>query len=121
MRAIGIAVAAAFVLSAAPTAAQQSEIGYPEGSLAFQALAAGDYAKAERQLRKSAVDRNDPALLINLGQLYARTNRPSEAADMFRRAYQAEEIELVLRSGRPMSSREAAARALRALEQRYGR
>lgn len=115
MRHIALATVLALA-SAAPAAAQVAEVGYPRGSLGFEALASADYATAERQLRSSAVRRNDPALLINIGQVYARTGRSAEAAEMFRRALRAREVQLLLASGHSMSSRDAASRALRALE-----
>lgn len=116
MRLLPLAAAVSLVSAlTAPAAAQQAEIGYPRGSLGFEALASADYSKAEQQLRNSAVRRDDPALLINIGQVYARTGRPAEAAEMFRRAIQAREVVLVLASGRTVSSRDAATRALQSL------
>lgn len=109
---LGIAMVSA-VAWAAPSAAQEQEIGYPAGSLAYNAMVNGDYARAEQQLRRSKqVARNDPARLINLGQVLAKTGRTAEAANLFAQAMQGEEIELVLADGRVMSSREAARLAL---------
>lgn len=104
---------------AAPVAAQESEIGYPAGSLAYDAMISGDYSRAEQQLRNdNRVARNDPARLINLGQVLAKTGRSAEAADLFTQAMNGEEIELILADGRSMSSREAARRALMTLQAR---
>jgi len=104
---------------AVPCAAQDREIGYPAGSLAYNAMVDGDYARAEQQLREdNRVDRNDPARLINLGQVLAKTGRASEAAILFAQAMRGEDIELVLADGRVMSSREAARRALETVKNR---
>ena len=103
----------ATALFAAPASAQ--EMDYAPGALGYAALKAGDLSTAERQLRTSPADANDPARLINLGQVFARQGRHAEAADLFRRAKTLEDSELVLADGAVMSSREAARRALRAI------
>ena len=104
-------------LLAVPAAAQPAgEMDYAPGSLGYDALIRGDLAKAEIQLRSDrTVDANDPARLLNLGQVLARTGRIAEAADVFRRAKAMEDGELVLADGSAISSREAARRALRSL------
>lgn len=115
---LGVVMASAMVW-AASSAAQDREIGYPAGSLAYNAMVDGDYARAEQQLRRdNRVDRNDPARLINLGQALAKTGRGAEAAILFAQAMRGEEIELVLADGRVMSSREAARRALMTVKAR---
>lgn len=107
------AAAALIVFGACQAAAQQTEIGYPKDSLAYRAIASGNYAKAERQLSKEVrIARDDPARLINHGRVLAMTGRYAEAAKYFEQAMQADEIELILADGRVMSSREAARRAL---------
>ena len=113
------AVLVSAMIWAAPGAAQQREINYPAGSLAYDAMVNRDYARAEKQLvSESRIDRNDPARLINLGQVLANTGRAAEAARLFEQAMQGEEIELVLADGRVMSSREAARRALMTVRER---
>lgn len=98
---------------AGQAAAQQAEIGYPKGSLAYKAIAAGDYSKAERRLRSEVrVPRDDPARLLNYGYVLAKTGRAAAAASLFEQAIQGDEIELILADGRTISSREAARRAL---------
>ncbi len=106
---------------AAPVAAQQAELGYPRGSLGFEALSADDLRTAELQLKSGAVARYDPARLINIGQVYARTGRTEQAERMFLRAQRAEEVELVLGNGRTVSSGEVAERALQLLRAGYFR
>lgn len=103
-------------VASAPVSAQPVEIGYPERSLGFSAIAANDLGTAEAQLRKEfRIPRDDPARLINYGYVLAKTGRVAEAAKMFEQAAQADEVELVLASGRTMSSRDAALLALRAV------
>ncbi len=104
-------------ISAAPAAATEpSEIEYPKGSLGFNALVEADYPTAESQLRtKNLLARDDPARLINLGVVLARTGRQDQAARMFQRALEADEVQLILADGEEISSRQAARRAMRAL------
>ncbi len=111
MKISALALAAALVAS--PAAAQ--EIDYAPGALGYAALKAGDLATAERQLRTSNADANDPARLINLGQVLARQGRHAEAADLFRRARALQDSELVLANGDVIGSREAARQALRSM------
>ena len=104
---------AMLIAAVAPATAEEAEIGYPEGSLAFKAIAAQDYAKAEMQLRKEVrIPRDDPGRLINQGHVLAKTGRIADAAKLFEKAIEADEVELILADGRVMSSREAAQRAL---------
>jgi Flp pilus assembly protein TadD len=108
---IMLAVAAGCVASAA--SAQQSETGYPKGALAAEAIAAAEYATAEAQLREEfRVPQDDPGRLINFGHVLLKTGRHAEAAQLFRQASEADNVELILADGRIMGSREAARRAL---------
>lgn len=103
-------------LMAAPAVAQSGgEIDYPAQSLGYEALAgSGDYALAEAQIRADrSVLEDDPARLINLGQVMAHTGRSREAAALFRRAMAEGEVDLILADGRVMNSRDAAELALR--------
>ncbi len=117
MRALSVFVATCIAaVTAAPASAQQAEIGYPKGSLAYKAIAAGDYGRAEARLKAEVrIARDDPARLINQGHVFAKTGRLAEAARQFRKAMEADEIELILADGRVMSSREAARRALQSV------
>lgn len=113
MRPFVLLAAATLTVCAGQASAQTAEVGYPEGSLAYRAIASGDYGKAERQLLKEVrIPKDDPARLINHGQVLAKTGRLAEAARLFERAIESEEVELILADGRIMSSREAARRAL---------
>ncbi|WP_324807365.1 tetratricopeptide repeat protein [Sphingomonas sp. LY29] len=105
----------AVMLAVPPAAAQtpaKGEVNYPQGSLGYDALVSGNLEAAELQLRTSQIDRSDPARLINLGQVYAKTGRYAEAEKMFEAAMAAQDVELVLASGRVIGSRAAADKAL---------
>lgn len=115
-RTLTAAVILAMASAAAPAAANDYEIGYPKNSLAYRALIANDLATAETQLLRDArVSHDDPAKLINLGQVYAQTGRAEEARRMFQAAMMADEADLILADGRTINSRDAARRALLAL------
>lgn len=105
-------------LMAAGQPGQAAELEYRPGTLAFGALVSGDLSLAERQLLASrAENRNDPAWLLNYGQLLARQGRVNEANAVFRRVSEAPDSEIVLANGEVMGTREAsrlAARQLRA-------
>ena len=113
-----ITVSVAGIAQAKP--ASNGEIGYPNGSIGYDALVLGDNEKAIAQiLADSRVSRQDPARLINLGQAYARTGRVFEALAMFNAARDAHEpVDLILADGRVMSSDDAAGKALASLQAR---
>lgn len=115
-RTLTAAAILAVAMTATPSAAKDYEIGYPKNSLAYRAMITNDLATAETQLRRDArVSRDDPAKLINLGQVLAQTGRPAEAERMFQAAMMADEMDLILADGRTINSRDAARRALYAL------
>lgn len=98
---------------AVPASAQDREIEYPNGSLAYDALIAADYATAEKQLRADrGVLHNDPAKLINLGLVMAKTGRVKDARESFKMALAEEEVELVMADGRIMGSHDVALEGL---------
>lgn len=118
-RSLLAAVGLAAIL-ASPVAAEPAEIEYPAGSLGYSALLSADYARAEAQLRSDqGLSSNDPARLINLGQVLARTGRTETAARLFKRVRAADDVAVVLADGRTMGSQEAAERALRQLRTSY--
>lgn len=113
------AVAAAALLMTGGVAGANAEpanreIGYPNGALGLAAIQNGDLAKAEEQLTSmKGVKASDPARLINLGQVYARTGRAEEAARAYEAAMKSPKaFDVLLVDGRIMSSREAARLAL---------
>ena len=105
-------VAANGAVYAEPT--PSGEIGYPQGSIGYDALIAGDNDRAITEiLASNRISRRDPAKMINLGQAYARTGRTAEAAALFTSAMESrEEMDLVLADGRVISVKDAARRAL---------
>ncbi len=114
-------IGAAFIAAGAlPAVAAPAEIDYPRHSLGYAAMMSRDYVTAEAQLRAlNGVDANDPARLINLGQLLIRTGRQAEGAALLDQARKDEDIELVLADGRTMSSRDVARRALATVTTSY--
>lgn len=96
------------------------EIGYPNGSIGYEALLAGDNQRAiDEILSNNRISRHDPARLINLGQAYARTGRINEARAMFNAARdKRDHVDLVLADGRVMNSKDAASQALAKLQSR---
>lgn len=111
-----LAAVAISPLLASASFAQQAEVDYPKGSLAYQAIVSKDFAAAEQRLRdESRIPRDDPARLINHGYVLAQMGRLAEAAKLFEKAARADAVELVLADGRTMTSRRAARLALRSV------
>jgi len=105
---------------AVPAAAAPAEIDYPRHSLGYAAMMARDYVTAERQLRASnEVAADDPARLINLGQVLIQTGRQAEGTALLDQARKVEDVELVLGNGRTMWSRDVARRALATVTATY--
>ncbi len=114
-----IAVAVGLTMAALPALAQaqESEIGYDKGALAYDALMAGDNQAAIEKLESGKL--KDPAVMINLGQAYARTGRNGDAAKMFMAAMNSNRnLDLVLADGQVINSRKAAEIALNDLNGR---
>jgi len=114
-----IAIAAGLTMAALPAVAQaqEGEIGYAKGALAYDALVAGDNQAAVEKLESGKL--NDPAVMINLGQAYARTGRSSDAVKMFMAAMNSNRsFDLVLADGQVINSRKAAQIALNNLNGR---
>jgi len=98
-------------------AATPSEVGYTQGSLAVSDLASGRLERAEQILTpQSLEDARDPARLINIGIVYARSGRLTEARSAFLAAQRVPEEALVLSDGRETSSRVAAGEQLALLD-----
>ncbi|HEY5711776.1 MAG TPA: tetratricopeptide repeat protein [Allosphingosinicella sp.] len=72
----------AAIAAPAPTV----ETGYARGSLAVAAIERADWARAEQLLTDRHLNADDPARLINLGQVYWATGRQGEALSAWRRA-----------------------------------
>jgi len=96
---------------AEPTTIEQREVAYAE-------IAAGRPDDAIRAIEaRLASDPDDPALLINLGAAYARRGDTELAAKAFHSAIDSDtRYELELADGTWADSRQAARRALEALQ-----
>jgi|TARA_R100001244_G_scaffold86820_11_gene66558 Flp pilus assembly protein TadD len=117
-----IGIIAGIMLTGTPAFAQDSgELGYAKGALGYDALVAGQNKLALQQLEAAEkVDANDPARLINLGQVYARMGRTGDAARMFMTAMQSNRnFDLVLADGTVINSRDAADQALQNLNSQF--
>jgi Flp pilus assembly protein TadD len=113
-------LAAGIVPAAASAAPPPNEVGYPAGSLGVQQIAVGEYSAAERILSPvSREDATDPARLINIGLVYARTGRLAEAKDAFDAARNAPDTPLMLSNDKEISSRTLAAHLLKSLDSRF--
>ncbi|GGC06388.1 hypothetical protein GCM10011494_26270 [Novosphingobium endophyticum] len=94
------------------------EVHAPEEiDVAYEELAAGMNEEAMRKLERStAIDSDDPAVLINLGAAYARQGMAQKALASYRAAIDSpERYELELADGSWMDSRWAARTAMRSL------
>jgi Flp pilus assembly protein TadD len=108
--AIRAAIAALVAIAASPVMA---EVGYSEGALAVSALERGNVAQAERVLAPvSLADAHDPARLINLAAVYARTGRVTEARAALLKVSRVADTMLVMSDGAERSSRAIARDAL---------
>lgn len=114
-----IALVTGFAMVALPglAQAQDGEIGYEKGALAYHALMVGDNEAAVEKLESGKL--TDPAVMINLGQAYVRTGRTGDAAKMFTAAMNSNRsFDLVLADGQVVNSRKAAEMALNNLNGR---
>lgn len=113
MKTLSVLAALGCAASATVSFAQAVEDGYPRGSLAVAAIERGDWARAEQLLNGPLVDRDDPARLINLGQVYMRTGRQAEALAAYRAALESNRhVEVGTLSGRFVSTRQIAREVL---------
>ncbi len=107
----GLSLSASAIAAEAPT----TETGLEPGRLAVAAIERGDYARAETLLTDNRMNAEDPARLINLGEVYWRTGRQGQALSTWRRAlaspnhYQVETM-----GGRALSTADLAREALSA-------
>lgn len=98
---------------AANRMAPMAETGYAPGALAVAAIERQDWARAERLLLDAGRgDADDPARLINLGEVYWQTGRQSEALALWRRALAAGPLEVETLGGRWVTTDQLAREAL---------
>ena len=93
-----------------------AESGYAPGALAVAAIERRDWARAEQLLLDtSRGSAEDPARLINLGEVYGRTGRQGEALSVWRRALASDrQVEVETMGGRTVSTAQLAREALAA-------
>lgn len=110
-----LAFAALSASAATAASAQAVESGYARGTLAVAAIDRGDWARAEQLLTDVRLDADDPARLINLGQVYWEQGRHGEALSAWRRALAStRHFEVETLSGRTVSTAQIAREALAA-------
>lgn len=82
----------------------------------YRAIAAGDYAAAEKTLvNELRIFPDRPELMINLGTVYARTGRVTEAASLYRAALAVDPVAMDMPDGAVTSSHAVAKRGLDSL------
>lgn len=86
MRLVHVLTGLALAASASALSAQAVEQGYERGTLAVAAMERGDWVRAEQLLTDKRLNADDPARLINLGQVYWAQGRQGEALSAWRRA-----------------------------------
>lgn len=79
------------------------------------ALMTGNYVEAEARIAAGGMSRDDPAMLINLGNAYAGMGRRADAQLAYRAALGMPDEDLDLADGTVRSSHEIAASAMRHL------
>lgn len=83
---------------------------------AYQRIAAGDYARAERVLLAERRDApNRPEILLNLAAVYRQTGRAADARALYADVLRQPAKELDMLSGRTVSSHDVATTALASL------
>jgi len=101
----------ASAMAAAPTV----ETGFTPGTLAVAAIERGDWARAEALLNDSTLSADDPARLLNLGEVYWQTGRHGEALSAWRRALvSTRHFEVETLGGRTVTTADLAREALAA-------
>ena len=85
------------------------------GTLAVAAIDRGDWTRAEALLTDPRLDSEDPARLLNLGQVYWEQGRQGEALSAWRRALaSSRHFEVETLAGRTVSTAQLAREALAA-------
>ena len=121
--ALAVGVAMAGCATAGEKTALTIETGFPSGALGLAAIERGDWKTAEAQLTAmQGVGENDPARLINLGQVYMNTNRPGLAIQTWQRALASpHHYQVTVANGTVASTRDVAMTALSRYQRYAGR
>ena len=113
MKTPALLACAAFSLCATMASAQSVETGYARGTLAVAAIERGDWARAEALLTDTRLNADDPARLVNLGEVYWATGRQGAALSAWRRALaSSNHFEVETLDGRTVSTADLAREAL---------
>ena len=89
-----------------------------DAQYAHAAITAGNLTSAERTLeRETRAGSREPEVLLNLAAVYAMTQRPAAARDLYQRVLNAKDASLVLPSSQVAGSHDIARRGLRLLDQ----
>ncbi|WP_235513549.1 MULTISPECIES: tetratricopeptide repeat protein [unclassified Sphingomonas] len=89
-----------------------------DAQYAHAAIKSGNLLSAERTLeRETRAGSREPEVLLNLAAVYAMTQRPSEARELYQRVLDAKDASLVMPSSQVASSHDVARRGLRLLDQ----
>lgn len=115
MKTLSLLALAAFSFTATAASAQAVENGYDRGTLAVAAIDRADWSRAEALLTDPRLDADDPARLLNLGQVYWEQGREGEALSAWRRALaSSRHFEVETLAGRTVSTAQLAREALAA-------
>ncbi|SFR76788.1 hypothetical protein [Sphingomonas jatrophae] len=106
---LGTIFGSCLVLLTGAAVAQPAE-DYAPGALALSAMERQDWAAAERALTSGSA--KDAGQLINLGEVYYRSGRPTQAAAAWRAAAEAKPVLVYTRDGRVVSTADLAREAL---------
>lgn len=102
---IKILIAGGAAIAALASSAALAQTGGATGSYAASAINSGQLGEAERLLKPaSQTDANDPARLINIATVYARTQRYAEARTALQRVQSLPAEQLELADGASYSS-----------------
>lgn len=89
-----------------------------DAQYAHAAITAGNLSSAERTLeREKRAGSREPEVLLNLAAVYAMTQRPADARNLYLRVLTAKDASLVMPSSQVASSHDIARRGLRLLDQ----
>lgn len=82
--------------------------------VAAQAISDADYGAAEARLERAvARGSSEPAVLINLAQVYYKTGRSADASDLYRAILARPNVQMALPDGSPAWSHDLATRGLK--------
>jgi hypothetical protein len=105
----------AAALLSSTVASAQIAMEAPDAAPGYSAIMSADFARAERDIRGADVSKYDPARLINLGVVLAKTGRREAAERSFKKVLMQDDVQLILFNGETANSHDVALRALASL------